>query len=110
MPIFEVPWVYTFFSKKENKRHSSDEPESPPIRGDQIIGDGSTNPGNGFDEWKGKGPPSDGKGSWIRGNGKSSESIHPDLKHPEHGPHWDYLGPKFPKGARIYPDATWEPK
>jgi hypothetical protein len=47
---------------------------------------------------------------WSFLNGKSSESIHPDLNHPEHGPHWDYLGPNFPKGARIYPDGTWEPK
>jgi len=33
---------YTLWNKKENERHSSDEPESPPIRGDQIVGDGST--------------------------------------------------------------------
>jgi RHS repeat-associated protein len=91
-------------------RRSSDEPSSPPIRGEQINGDGSTSPGNGFNGWKGKGSPSSGKGSWVRGSGKTTESIHPDLNHPEHGPHWDYLGPNFPKGARIYPDGTWEPK
>lgn len=32
------------------------------------------------------------------------------MNHPTHGPHWDYESPKFPGGARIYPDGTWELK
>jgi hypothetical protein len=40
---------------------------------------------------------------------KYLRGIKPDLDHPYHGPHWDYYGPNFPDGIRIYPDR-WEHK
>ena len=51
----------------------------------------------------------DGKGNWIRGRKPDLEQLNPDLDHPYHGPHWDYYGPNFPDGIRIYPDR-WEHK
>jgi hypothetical protein len=37
--------------------------------------------------------------------------LHPDLDHPSPiGPHWDYTGPTFPQGTRLYPNGTWEIK
>jgi len=29
---------------------------------------------------------------------------------PPKGPHWDYTGPNFPDGTRLFPDGTWEVK
>ncbi len=64
-------------------------------------------------EWKGRGPPSSGKGSWF--NEETGESYHPDLEHgPPDGPHWDYSpddshGKKH-RGYRIKPDGSCEPK
>ncbi len=26
------------------------------------------------------------------------------------GLHWDYEGPDFPEGIRIFPNGTWSPK
>jgi RHS repeat-associated protein len=96
--------------KKGGERRSSDEPCGPPYRGDLLGNDGSKNPDAGF-EWKGRGPPGSAQGKWVRGPKDTQESLHPDLHHPEPiGPHWDYQGPGFPKGARIYPDGTWSPK
>jgi len=57
----------------------------------------------------------DGKGSregnWVKGQDEAEESLHPDLNHgPPQGKHWDYHGPGFDKGTRLYPDGTWEHK
>jgi hypothetical protein len=102
-------WV-VINKNKESDRRSSDDPGAPPYRGDILGNDGSKNPGVGF-EWKGKGPPGSAQGQWVRGPKDTQESLHPDLYHPEPvGPHWDYEGPGFPKGARIYSDGTWSPK
>ncbi|RMD66214.1 hypothetical protein D6833_01785, partial [Candidatus Parcubacteria bacterium] len=61
-------------------------------------------------EWKGRGPPRSGKGSWH--NPKTGESLHPDLHHPPPiGPHWDYVDPEG-DSWRIFPDGRteWKPK
>jgi len=94
-----------------DKRVSSDEPGSPPHRGDQL-GNGTKSPDRGY-EWKGSGTPGSSKGNWVRGNRKDTQEVlHPDLNHkPPIGPHWDYESPSFPKpGVRLYPDGTWEHK
>lgn len=82
--------------------------KEPPYKGD-VLGDDPTKcPGEGF-EWKGKGSPESGLGSWF--NESTIESLHPDLNHPApKKPHWDYEGPGFPKGARLNTDGTWEYK
>jgi RHS repeat-associated protein len=60
-------------------------------------------------EWKGRGPPSSGRGNWY--NEETGESYHPDLEHgPPQGPHWDYHPEKNHKGYRLYPDGRCEPK
>lgn len=97
--------------KSAQKRLSSDEPNAPPYRGDEL-GNGTTSPDKGF-EWKGQGNPGSSQGNWVKGIGKGTrEVLHPDLDHkPPVGPHWDYQGPAFPKpGVRLYPDGTWENK
>lgn len=56
-------------------------------------------------EWRGKGTPESGEGSWY--NPKTGESLHPDLGHGEPvGPHWDYTAPNGNQ-YRIYPDGSW---
>lgn len=53
----------------------------------------------------------DERGKPVRDIDFTEESLHPDLDHqPPIGPHWDYTGPKFPGGARLYPDGTWASK
>lgn len=70
--------------------------------------DPAQSPGKGY-EWRGKGDPSSGKGSWYNPNTK--EMLHPDLEHPEpYGPHWDYNYPGGGNGFRIYPDGSMTPK
>lgn len=70
--------------------------------------DPTQSPGEGY-EWRGKGDPSLGKGSWF--NPKTREMLHPDLEHPEpYGPHWDYNYPDGGNGFRIYPDGSMTPK
>lgn len=70
--------------------------------------DPNKSPGDDY-EWRGKGDPSTGKGSWY--NPKTKETLHPDLNHPEpFGPHWDYNYPGGEKGYRIYPDGSITPK
>lgn len=102
-PLLEI------LDKVKEKPRKWDEPGSPPIRGDQIIGDGTVSPWPGFDEWRGKGDPSSGKGSWR--NPETGQSLHPDLSHPPpENSHWDFVGPDFPQGAKLYPDGTWVPK
>ena len=71
----------------------------------QFPGNDSTeSPGDGW-EWRGKGNPSSGDGSWY--NPKTGETLHPDLNHPEPiGPHWDYnYKGSNTNGWRIYPDG-----
>lgn len=70
--------------------------------------DPAKSPGDGW-EWRGKGEPSTGKGSWY--NPKTGETLHPDLNHqPPLGPHWDwsYKG-SGTEGWRIYPDGNITP-
>ena len=96
----------------KNGRRSSDEPGSPPHRGDELGDDPTKCPGKEF-EWKGDGPPGSKQGSWVKGSKKTGnlETLRPDLDHPKPiGPHWDYTGSKAPDGARLFPDGTWEPK
>lgn len=48
---------------------------------------------------------------WVKGPKEAQEKLYPDLKHPEPiGPHWDYEGPNFPNGTRLFPNGTWSPK
>jgi RHS repeat-associated protein len=105
-------YEFTYLSKKKgNERRSSDEPGSPPYKGD-TLGDGTKCPEKGY-EWKGAGKPEESQGNWVRGDRKDTQEIlHPDLNHkPPVGPHWDYEGPAFPRpGVRLYPDGTWEYK
>jgi len=65
-------------------------------------------PAEGF-EWKGKGEPGSKQGNWVKGEHSSQETLRPDFNHPEPiGPHWDYYGPGFDEGARLYLDGKWE--
>lgn len=96
-------------NKPKEKPRRWDDPGSPPIRGDEIVGDGTKSPYPGFNEWKGKGDPASGRGRWH--NPETGQSLHPDLNHPlPEKPHWDYVGPDRPGGARLYPDGTWVSK
>ncbi len=80
----------------------------PPYDGTELGNDPTKCPGEGF-EWRGKGNPTSGKGSWY--NPTTGESLHPDLRHPPPiKPHWDYEGPNFPNGWRLNIDGTAEPK
>ena len=100
---------YRILNKKENERYSSDKPGSPPHRGDELGNDPAKQT-KGY-EWKGKGKPGSAEGNWVKGPKGSQETLHPDLNHPNPiGPHWDYDGPNFPDGARLYPNGTWSPK
>ena len=82
----------------------------PPYNGQELGIDPTVCPGEGF-EWKGKGPPGSNLGSWVKGPKGSQEILHPDLNHPGPiGPHWDYEGPEFPEGIRLFPNGTWSSK
>lgn len=84
--------------------------QAPPYDWSDLGSDPSLRPGSGF-EWKGKGKPGTGKGSWVKGERGSQEILYPDLDHPSPvGPHWDYESPDFPEGIRIFPNGTWSPK
>jgi hypothetical protein len=64
-------------------------------------------PGPGY-QWRGKGGPGSGKGSWY--NPSSGESLHPDLNHPAPvGPHYDYTAPNGDQ-YRLFPDNSIQPK
>lgn len=106
-------------SKLNNTKNDSNElneekdtkNEKPPYCGEKLGNDPSKSPGKGF-EWKGKGSPESGKGSWVK-NWKqpNEEKLHPDINHPPpKAPHWDYEGPDYPKGVELYIDGTWKPK
>ena len=70
--------------------------------------DPSVSPGKDY-EWRGKGDPASGKGSWV--NPKTNEVLHPDLNHTgKIGPHWDYTFPGSGNGFRLFPDGTLKPK
>jgi RHS repeat-associated protein len=71
----------------------------------ENCGDPATPPGSKF-EWKGKGPVGSKEGSWY--DPESDESLHPDLKSEDHGPHYDYEGPSG--NYRLYPDGRIEAK
>jgi hypothetical protein len=59
-------------------------------------------------EWRGKGTPESGKGSWY--NPETGESLRPDLNHPDPiGPHYDYKAPDNTRW-RYFPDGTLKPK
>lgn len=91
-------------------RQKDEKKKKPPYEGKELGDDPTKCPGEGF-EWKGKGKPGSNQGSWVKGTGKTKEILYPDLDHPDPiGPHWDYTGPEFQGGTRLYPDGTWEPK
>ncbi len=100
--------------KEENQRYKewqeSQKEKKPPYEGKELGEDPTKCPGECF-KWKGKGAPGSRQGNWVRGEGKSREILHPDLNHPDPiAPHWDYTGPEFPRGARLYLDNSWELK
>lgn len=98
--------LYKHYQKKKHKK--LDHGEDPPYTWDDLGDDSSKCPGEGF-EWRGKSDAKDGEGNWIKHKKPKQESLYPDFNHPHHDPHWDYYGPKFPRGVRIYPDR-WEHK
>lgn len=60
-------------------------------------------------EWRGRGTPASGKGSWF--NPKTREKFYADLEHPDPlPPHWDYKFPGNGKGYRIFEDNSYEKK
>jgi RHS repeat-associated protein len=82
--------------------------KKPRYCGSELGNDPTRRPGEGF-EWRGRGGPETGKGSWVKDHKQPTEqSLHPDLTHPPpKAPHWDYVGPDAPKGAELYLDGTW---
>ena len=49
------------------------------------------------------------RGCWY--NKETNERLFPDLEaENQEDCHWDYYGPKFPYGARLYIDGTWSAK
>ena len=65
-------------------------------------------PGEGY-EWRGRGEPGSGKGSWY--NPETGEMLYPDLNHPEPLPsHWDYFNGDGSNGYRIFEDDSYAPK
>jgi hypothetical protein len=69
--------------------------------------DPSIPPGSGF-EWRGRGEPESGKGSWY--NPMTEEVWFSDLRHePPIGPHWDYTD-KDGAEYRVFPDGRAELK
>ncbi len=104
-------YYHELFANQEmekRKKERLDHEESPPYTWDDLGNNPNKCPGKGF-EWKGKGTPKSGKGNWVKGKKKNREELLPDFNNPQHDPHWDYYSPKFPGGARIYPDG-WEHK
>ena len=65
-------------------------------------------PGEGY-EWRGRGEPGSGKGSWY--NPETEEMLYPDLNHPDPlPPHWDYFNGDGSNGYRIFEDDSYAPK
>ncbi len=101
---------YLGYKLYKGYQHWQEEVKEPPFSWENLGDDPTICPGEGF-VWKGRGDPLSGRGSWVKGKDNDEESLHPDLYHGAPvGPHWDYEGPLFPKGIRIKPDGTWEPK
>ena len=100
---------YAGYKSYEYIKGMFSEEQGPPFTWDDLGWDSSKCPGEGF-VWKGKGTPESGNGNWVRGERPNQEKLNPDLTHKEPiGPHWDYKGPKFPDGTRIFPkDSTPE--
>jgi hypothetical protein len=48
------------------------------------------------------------RGCWY--NEDTNERLFPDLNSETTDPHWDYYGPDFSFGARLYIDGTWSRK
>ena len=65
--------------------------------------DPTQSPGAGW-EWRGSGSPGSPEGAWF--NPETKESLHPDLSHPVHGPHWDYTDRVNKIRVRIFPDGS----
>lgn len=85
-------------------------PDDFPIDLDGLEWDSSKCPGEGF-EWRGSGDPESGNGNWVRGKRPNHERMNPDFEHEgDIPPHWDYHGPRYPKGVRIFPDKVIQPK
>jgi len=93
-------------SSKKKKDGTTNSSKKPSYDGRELGIDPTRCPGEGF-EWRGRGSPNSGRGSWH--NDKTGESLHPDLNHPDHKPHWDYLD-SAGKEYRLNTDGTWEPK
>ncbi|WP_039377782.1 RHS repeat-associated core domain-containing protein, partial [Parachlamydia acanthamoebae] len=90
----------------ENEKKKGD--RKSPYGGDELGDDPTKCPGEEY-TWKGDGPPGSGEGAWY--NGKTKESLYPDLNHPlPKGPHWDYRDRKTEYEERLFLDGTWEPK
>ena len=65
--------------------------------------DATVSPGEGY-EWRGRGEPGSGMGSWY--NPSTGVSLYPDLRHAlPIGPHWDHIDADGIK-SRIMPDGT----
>lgn len=97
--------------EEEQNPETDEKKKKPPYCGQELGNDPTKCPGEGF-EWKGKGGPETGKGNWVKNDGLPTQvSLHPDINHPPpKAPHWDYVGPDFPKGAELYLDGLWKPK
>ena len=96
--------------KQEQKRFKEwkEQQKEPPYNGEVLGNNPKKPPAKGF-EWKGKGSPESGRGSWY--NPETGEQLYPDFNHLlPIKPHWDYESPQYPKGVRLYLDGTWEPK
>lgn len=95
----------------EEEKSTEEKKKKPPYNGQELGNDPTKCPGEGF-KWKGKGKPGEGKGNWVKGKRHDGqEHLNPDFDHPAPiKPHWDYEGPNFPNGARLYLDGTWEAK
>ena len=103
-------YVNTYHKSKDDKEKDKEGKKSPPYSGKELGTDPYSPEKDGF-EWKGTGAPESGKGSWVKGTKPKQETLYPDLDHPAPiKPHWDYVGPTFPDGARLFPDGTWESK
>jgi hypothetical protein len=93
---------------KNNEKKGEKGKKQPPYSGNELGNDPTKPPSEGF-KWKGKGQPGSKEGNWHNPN--TNESIHPDLGHDlPIKPHWDYVGPDFPKGVRLNVDGSWEQK
>ena len=95
--------INSYIADKIKNVFFADDDDVPTI--DYPGNDPTVSPGEDY-EWRGKGEPTDGEGSYYNPN--TGESLHPDLKHPEPiGPHWDYnYRGSGTDGWRVYPDGS----